>query len=165
MGLQPFADNGLGADMTVIKGISTPNGAGGSHEGGQPALVTGVGCPGTRSGEQEGDDGYAGGPSFEQVLLANVAALKAPGSAFSYKNVGCDTRTDLGETSTKCMSYSTQKQSVAALSGTGAGERAATCRRCTRCPCTTTCSRTSFPRLSSTRVTASPRRRPRPTRC
>ena len=123
MGLQPFADAGLAADMTVIKGISTPNGAGGSHEGGQPALVTGVGCPGTRSGEQEGDDGYAGGPSFEQVLLANVAALKAPGSAFSYKNVGCDTRTDWGETSTKCMSYSTQKQSVAALSGSGAGER------------------------------------------
>ena len=70
MGLQPFADNNLGADMTVIKGISSPIGAGGSHEGGTPALVTGVGCPGTRSGEAESDDGYAGGPSFEQVMLA-----------------------------------------------------------------------------------------------
>src|SRR6476661_7130358 len=33
-GLQPFADNGLGADMTVIRGINLPNGIlGGSHEG------------------------------------------------------------------------------------------------------------------------------------
>ena len=59
--------------MTVIKGISSPNGAGGSHEGGTPALITGIGCPGTRSGEAEPDDGYAGGPSFEQVMLAKRA--------------------------------------------------------------------------------------------
>src|SRR5687768_20068 len=77
-GLKPFEDAGLGADMTVLKGISVPRGSGGSHEGGTPALVTGVGCPGTRSGQAEADDGYAGGPSFEQILLANVAALKSP---------------------------------------------------------------------------------------
>ena len=64
-GLQPFTDAGLGPDMTVLKGISSPNGAGGSHEGGTPALMTGVGCAGTRSGQQESDDGYAAGPSFE----------------------------------------------------------------------------------------------------
>jgi Protein of unknown function (DUF1552) len=120
MGLQPFADAGLGADMTVIKGISSPVGAGGSHEGGTPALVTGVACPGTRSGETEGDDGYAGGPSFEQVMLAAAGTpLKSPGSSFSYINLGCDTRTDYGETSTKCLSYGTGKQSVGALSGPG----------------------------------------------
>ena len=121
-GLQPWVDNGLGADMTVIKGISSPNGAGGSHEGGTPALITGVGCPGTRAGEQEPDDGYAGGPSFEQILLASTATnLKVAGSAINYVNAGCDTRTDFGEVSTKCLSYSTSKQAVPAgvLSGSG----------------------------------------------
>jgi len=120
MGMQPFADNNLGADMTVIKGISTPGGSGGSHEGGTPALVTGVGCPGTRSGEQESDDGYAGGPSFEQVMLSVAGTpLKAPGSSLNYVNAGCDTRTDFGEVSTKCLSYSMTKQSVGAVSGPG----------------------------------------------
>jgi len=120
MGMQPFADNNLGADMTVLKGISTPGGQGGSHEGGTPALVTGVGCPGTRSGEAESDDGYAGGPSFEQVMLAVAGTpLKAPGAALSYVNAGCDTRTDFGEVSTKCLSYATTKQSVGAVSGPG----------------------------------------------
>ncbi len=121
-GMQPFADAGLGADMTVIKGISSPNGAGGSHEGGTPALITGVGCPGTRAGQAESDDGYAGGPSFEQLLLANAATnLKAPNSLLNYQNAGCDTRTDFGEVSTKCLSYSTMKQAVpaGALSGSG----------------------------------------------
>ena len=121
-GMQPFADAGLGADMTVIKGISSPNGAGGSHEGGTPALISGVGCPGTRAGEAEGDDGYAGGPSFEQILLANAATnLKVAGSAINYVNAGCDTRTDFGEISTKCLSYSLTKQAVPAgvLSGNG----------------------------------------------
>jgi hypothetical protein len=120
MGMQPFADNNLGADMTVIKGISTPSSQGGSHEGGTPALVTGVGCPGTRSGEQESDDGYAGGPSFEQIMLAVAGTpLKSPGSALNYVNAACDTRTDFGEVSTKVLSYSTQKQSVGAVSGPG----------------------------------------------
>lgn len=119
-GLQPFTDAGLGPDMTVIKGISSPNGAGGSHEGGTPALMTGVGCGGTRSGQQESDDGYAVGPSFEQIMLAVAGTpLKAPGAALSYINLGCDTRTDFGEVSTKCLSYGTTKQTVGALSGPG----------------------------------------------
>ena len=58
--LKPFADAGLGADMTVIRGLSTPVGAGGGHEGGTVSLVTGVAPPGARSGEQESDDAYAG---------------------------------------------------------------------------------------------------------
>jgi hypothetical protein len=119
-GLQPFADAGLNADMTVVKGISTNGGAGGSHEGGTPALVTGMPCPNTRSGQQEGDDGTPGGPSFEQILLNNAATnLKSPTSTYSYQNVGCDTRTDWGEVSTKCLSYGLTKQSVNVLpSGT-----------------------------------------------
>jgi hypothetical protein len=116
MGLQPFTDNNLGPDMTVIKGISTPIGQGGSHEGGTPALMTGVACPGTRSGEAESDDGYAGGPSFEQIILG-AGQLKAPGAAISYVNAAADTRTDFGEVSTKCLSYATQKQTVSVALG------------------------------------------------
>ena len=117
VGLAPFAD--LANDLIVLKGLSTPVGAGGSHEGGTPALVTGVAPTGTRSGEAESDDAYAVGPSIDQYLLANVPALKSPNSAFSYKNAGCDTRTDFGEVSTKCLSYSTMKQKVAAFQGNG----------------------------------------------
>src|SRR5262245_41327625 len=120
-GLQPFVDNNLGADMTVLKGISTPIGMGGSHEGGTPALVSNTAPAGTRSGEAESDDGYSSGPSIDQVLLANVPTLKSPGSAFSYANAACDTRTDFGEISTKCLSYSTQKQSVSAALGPNPG--------------------------------------------
>jgi hypothetical protein len=122
-GLQPFTDAGLAADMTVIKGISSPGGQGGSHEGGMPALMTGVGCPGTRSGQAEPDDGYAGGPSFEQVMLAVAGTpLKVAGSALNYVNAGCDTRTDFGEVSTKCMSYGTGKRSVATVQSPGTGQ-------------------------------------------
>ena len=122
-GLQPFTDAGLAADMTVIRGISSPNGQGGSHEGGMPALMTGTGCPGTRSGQAEPDDGYAGGPSFEQVMLAVAGTpLKVAGSALNYVNAGCDTRTDFGEVSTKCMSYGTGKQSVGTVQSPGTGQ-------------------------------------------
>ena len=116
-GLKPFADLGLGPDMTVIRGLSTPAGDGGSQEGGTVALVTGVGAPGTRAGEQEGDDAYAGGPSFDQILLKNVPALQRPGPG--YANSIADSRTDFGEISTKCLSYSTETQSVSALRGPG----------------------------------------------
>src|SRR4051812_49723167 len=63
--LKPFADAGLGPDMTVLRGLSTPLGSGGSEEGGTVALVTGLGGAGTRSGQQEGDDAYPAGPAFE----------------------------------------------------------------------------------------------------
>ena len=118
-GLQPFADNGLAADMTVLRGLQAPVGAGGGHEGGTVALVTGVPPKGTRSGQQESDDAYADGPSIDQFLLANVPALTSPGSTVAFKNVACDTRTDFGEVSTRCLSYSTTRQAVASFSGPG----------------------------------------------
>ena len=129
-GLQPFTDAGLAADMTVLKGIFSPNGAGGSHEGGMPALMTGVGVPGTRSGQAESDDGYAGGPSFEQVLLA-VARDTAEGARLGVqlREPGCDTRTDFGEVSTKCMSYSTVSSPSPRCA---AGEGRRTSRSCRR---------------------------------
>jgi len=75
--LRPFADAGLGPDMTVMGGLSTAAqaGVGGGHEGGTVSLVTGVRPGGTRSGEQESDDAYAAGPSFDQILLENVPSL------------------------------------------------------------------------------------------
>src|SRR4051812_19848270 len=118
--LQTFDDNGLGGDMITMRGITT-NGlqlnGGGSHEGGTVVLVTGASCGGTRTNRGESDDGYAGGPSFEQVLLNNVAALKSPMGGAGYANSIADSRTDLGEVSTKCLSYSVKQQSVTKYSG------------------------------------------------
>lgn len=118
--LQTFADNGLADDMITMRGIST-NGlqlnGGGSHEGGTVVLVTGASCGGTRTNRGESDDGYAGGPSFEQVLLSNVPALKSPMGGAGYANSIADSRTDLGEVSTKCLSYGTKQQSVTKYSG------------------------------------------------
>jgi hypothetical protein len=116
-GLKPFADLGLGPDMTVVRGLSTPVGIGGSHESGTVGLVTGLASPGTRSGEAESDDAFAGGPSFEQILLKNVPDLQRPGPGFA--NSIADSRTDFGEISTKCLSYSTELQAVSAAIGAG----------------------------------------------
>ena len=122
-GLQPFADAGLNSDMITIRGITTGGlnlNGGGSHEGGTVVLVTGVGCGGTRTNRGEPDDGYAGGPSFEQALLERVAALKSPMGGAGYANSIADTRTDLGEVSTKCLSYGSKKVSVTNYSGASA---------------------------------------------
>jgi hypothetical protein len=123
-GLKPFADAGLGPDMTVMRGISTPGNlnGGGSHEGGTVVLVTGVSCGGTRTNRTEGDDGYAAGPSFEQVLLKGVTALSSPKNPGAYANSIADSRTDFAEVSTKCLSYSSNKQSVTLYSGGTAQE-------------------------------------------
>ena len=113
LALQPFAQRGLGPDMTVIRGLTTPIGFGGGEEGGTVALVTGVAPPGTRAGQVEADDAIAGGPSFDQLLLQNVAALQRPGPG--YANSIVDSRTDFGETGSKTLSYSTEFQPVSAL--------------------------------------------------
>jgi len=121
--LQTFTDNGLADDMISLRGVSTNalglNG-GGSHEGGTVVLVTGVGCGGCRTNRGEPDDGFAAGPSFDQVLLGSVPALKSPMGGAGYANSIADTRTDLGEISTKCLSYSAKKQTVT-LTGSGTG--------------------------------------------
>ena len=60
--LQPFADAGLGPDMTVIRGLSTTHlnlNGGGSHEGGTVVLVTGRAAGGTRTNRGEPDDAFA----------------------------------------------------------------------------------------------------------
>ncbi len=124
-GLKPFADAGLGPDMTVMRGISTPGNlnGGGSHEGGTVVLVTGVSCGGTRTNRTEGDDGYRG----RAVLRAGPAegrhgAQLAQGPGAGYANSIADSRTDFAEVSTKCLSYSSNKQNVTLYSGGTAQE-------------------------------------------
>ncbi len=118
--LQTFADNGLADDMISLRGVTTNslnlNGAGG-HEGGTVLLMTGASCGGTRANRGEADDGFASGPSIEQLLLARLPALRSSVSGPGYANAICDSRTDLGEVSTKCLSYSNDKQPVPLYSG------------------------------------------------
>ena len=57
------------------------------------------------------------------MLLKNVTALKlADGRRTGYANSIADARTDLGEVSTKCLSYSNQQASVSLYSG-GSGQQ------------------------------------------
>jgi hypothetical protein len=118
--LQPFKDAGLVSDMSLIWGLRDAGNAngGGGHEAGTPMTTTGNGCPGTRQNGGEGDDGVAGGPSWDQILLERVkddattgaVALKQPG--IGYANAICDARIDSQETSTRCLSYGFQTQSI-----------------------------------------------------
>lgn len=116
-GLQPFADAGMDGDMTVFRGISTAHlssgGCGGAQEGGQPKLTTGVDLvPGCRASDSEGDDGVAGGPSIDQMLLRNVPALQSPLGGPGFANAICDSRVDTGEIGDRCLSYGYAKEPV-----------------------------------------------------
>jgi hypothetical protein len=125
--LQPFADAGLKDDMTLIWGLrdtGSTNGGGG-HEAGTPMTTTGAGCPGTRQNGGEGDDGVAGGPSWDQILLERVkddaatGAIKLKQSGIGYANAICDARIDSQETSTRCLSYGFQTQSIQSVNPGG----------------------------------------------
>jgi len=125
--LQPFADNNLAGDMVTVRGVSTNDlnlNGGGSVEGGTVVLVTGVGCGGTRTNRGEPDDGFAAGPSFDQILLKNVPALSPPGGGVGYASSACDLRTDLGELSVKCLTYRNDRQPVTLYSGATGTENA-----------------------------------------
>jgi len=123
-GLKPFADQGLGNDMTVIRGLSTINlnaNGGGGHEAGTVLLVTGRSAGGVRTNRAQASDAFASpGGSIDQILLQNVPALQRPGPGFAGSIA--DMRTDDGGISTKCLSYSTESQNVMTYSGTSATE-------------------------------------------
>ncbi len=121
--LMPFAQAGLGGDMTVLYGLTTdrlPLNGGGGHEGGTVVMMTGIGAPGTRAGETEGDDAFAGGPSMDQIFLKNVTALQQKGNkaANGFENAICDSRVDFAEISTQCLSYGYSTTAVTPVSGT-----------------------------------------------
>lgn len=116
--IQPFIDAGLKDDMSVFYGFTHQpfnSNIGGGHESGTPMMTTGCRVPGTRANGGEGDDGVAGGPSFDQIFLKNVMELQTPGPG--YVNAICDARVDSLETSTQCLSYSYATRSIAAASG------------------------------------------------
>lgn len=117
--LKPFEDAGLRPDMTIFYGfydrLTCPGGGG--HEAGTPFTTTGCSAPGTRQNGGEGDDGVAGGPSFDQVFLKNVPALQREGTG--YANAICDARVDSQETSTQCLSYSYTTRSIASANPGG----------------------------------------------
>jgi hypothetical protein len=111
---KPFEDAGLRNDMTIFMGFSDGHlscPGGGGHEAGTPFTTTGCKAPGTRDNDGEGDDGVAGGPSYDQVFLKNVADLVRPGAG--YANAICDARVDSNETSTQCLSYGYTTRSIA----------------------------------------------------
>lgn len=125
--LQPFKDKGLENDMSLIWGLrdlGPTNGAGG-HEGGTPMSATGTGCPGTRLNGGESDDGVAGGPSWDQIILNDVKADAKTGAVamtrpgIGYANAICDQRIDAQETSTRCISYSHQTADIPAANKAG----------------------------------------------
>jgi hypothetical protein len=116
--LKPFEDAGLRGDMTAFFGFSDSGltcPSGGGLEAGTPFTTTGCSAEGTRENGGEGDDGVAGGPSFDQVFLERVAGLDAPG--VRYVNAICDARVDSYETSSQCLSYSYDSRSIESASG------------------------------------------------
>ncbi len=125
--LQPFADAGLAADMSLIWGLRDVGsaGGGGGHEAGTPMTTTGAACPGTRQNGGEGDDGVAGGPSWDQILLEEVkddaatGAVRLKQSGVGYANAICDARIDSQETSTRCLSYGYQTQTIQSVNPGG----------------------------------------------
>lgn len=110
--LKPLTHIFIGFNMM---GLNCPGG--GAHEAGTPFSTTGASGPGTRKNGGETDDGCAGGPSWDQILLKNVPELKTTGRG--YYNVICDSRVDSYETSTRCLSYGYTKQQIAAANTSG----------------------------------------------
>jgi len=116
--ISPFATPELKGQTHILfgfnmSGLNCPGG--GAHEAGTPFSTTGASGPGTRKNGGETDDGCAGGPSWDQILLKNAMGLQTPGRG--YYNVICDSRVDSYETSTRCLSYGYTKQQIAAASG------------------------------------------------
>ncbi len=109
--LRPYTIAMHGFNMNGISG------QGGGHEDGTPFATTGSSSPGTRANGGEADDGCAGGPSWDQIMLKNVPELSRKDGMGTiigkgYYNTICDKRIDSYETSTRCLSYSYEKQSI-----------------------------------------------------
>jgi hypothetical protein len=120
--ISPFATPELKPHTHILigfsmMGLNCPNG--GAHEAGTPFSTTGASGPGTRKNGGETDDGCAGGPSWDQILLAKAPGLKKENGGRGYYNVICDSRVDSYETSTRCLSYDYTKQTIAAAVGGG----------------------------------------------
>ncbi len=118
--ISPFDTPELRPHTIALHGFNMDGirGEGGGHEDGTGFATTGASSPGTRANGGEDDDGCAGGPSWDQILLKNVPALSrrnAQGTIIGkgHYNVICDRRVDAYETSTRCLSYGYDQQSIA----------------------------------------------------
>jgi hypothetical protein len=115
--LRPHTIAMHGFDMSL-------RGQGGGHEDGTPMCTTGANSPGTRQNGGEPDDGCAGGPSWDQILLKNVPGLAKRNEQGTIIGLGsyntiADERIDSHEISTRRLSYSYTKQSIAASRPSG----------------------------------------------
>jgi len=100
--LAPFEP--VKSHMVVLDGIDiVAPGVGGGHEQGTVTMMTGVRTRELYPGNG-GDDPKAAGPSVDQLFLAKSALLK--GTAIGSLQVSCDDRVDVGELSTRRLSYS-----------------------------------------------------------
>ena len=117
--ISPFDTPELRPRTIVLHGFNMDGirGLGGGHEDGTSFATTGASSPGTRANGGEDDDGCAGGPSWDQILLENVPALSRRNEEGTiigkgYYNTICDKRVDSYETSTRCLSYGYEMQSI-----------------------------------------------------
>ena len=117
--ISPFDTAELRPHTIILHGFNMDGirGLGGGHEDGTSFATTGASSPGTRANGGEIDDGCAGGPSWDQILLKNVPELSKRNETGTiigkgYYNTICDKRIDSYETSTRCLSYGYEKQSI-----------------------------------------------------
>jgi hypothetical protein len=118
--ISPFDTAELRPHTIALHGLNMNlRGQGGGHEDGTPFATTGANSPGTRRNGGEPDDGCAGGPSWDQILLKNVPDLAKRNDqgtiigAGSYNTIA-DERIDSHELSTRRLSYSYTKQQITA---------------------------------------------------
>ncbi len=117
--ISPFDTPELRPRTIILHGFNMDGirGQGGGHEDGTIYATTGSSSPGTRANGGEDDDGCAGGPSWDQIFLKNVPELSRKNEQGTiigrgYYNSICDRRIDAYETSTRCLSYGYEKQSL-----------------------------------------------------
>lgn len=117
--IAPFDTPELREHTIILHGFNMDGirGEGGGHEDGTPYATTGASSPGTRDNGGEPDDGCAGGPSWDQILLKHGARLARRNDAGTligrgYYNTICDRRVDSYETSTRCLSYGYETRQI-----------------------------------------------------
>jgi hypothetical protein len=100
--LAPFEP--LKSQLVVLDGIDiVAPGVGGGHEQGTVTVMTGLRTTELYPGNG-GDDPKAAGPSIDQRFLAASKSLQ--GAPIASLQVSCDDRVDVGELSTRRLSYS-----------------------------------------------------------